>query len=139
MLNAARDGGVKRMVFASSSSVYGDTPILPKEEGMIPTPQSPYAVSKLAAEFYCRVFYRVYGLETVSLRYFNVYGKRQDPNSQYAAVIPKFVTSLIKGEVSSTFGDGGIFSLPDVKTEPCLKRTLFLFFLDKGILIEYTV
>ncbi|MCR4288551.1 MAG: NAD-dependent epimerase/dehydratase family protein, partial [Deltaproteobacteria bacterium] len=84
VLNAARLTGVKRVVYASSSSVYGDTPVLPKHEDMTPMPLSPYAVSKLTGEYYCKVFYKVYGLETVALRYFNVYGKRQDPNSQYA-------------------------------------------------------
>jgi nucleoside-diphosphate-sugar epimerase len=106
VLNAAREEGVRRVVYASSSSVYGDTPALPKKEEMIPTPQSPYAVSKLSGEYYCRVFYRVYGLETVSLRYFNVYGKRQDPASQYAAVIPKFITAVLKDENPTIYGDG---------------------------------
>lgn len=106
ILNASRDANVKRVVYASSSSVYGDTPSLPKKEDMFPTPQSPYAVSKLSGEYYCKVFYKVYGLETVSLRYFNVYGKRQDPFSQYAAVVPKFVTSLLKGERPTIYSDG---------------------------------
>lgn len=106
VLNASKNAGVKRIVYASSSSVYGDTPVLPKKEEMIPTPQSPYAVSKLSGEYYCRVFYRVYGFETVSLRYFNVYGKRQDPASQYAAVIPKFITAVLKGESPTIYGDG---------------------------------
>ena len=106
ILNASRDANVKRVIYASSSSVYGDTPSLPKKEDMFPTPQSPYAVSKLSGEYYCKVFYKVYGLETVSLRYFNVYGKRQDPFSQYAAVVPKFVTSLLKGERPTIYSDG---------------------------------
>ncbi len=106
VLNAARLTGVKRVVYASSSSVYGDTPVLPKHEDMTPMPLSPYAVSKLTGEYYCKVFYKVYGLETVALRYFNVYGKRQDPNSQYAAVIPKFLSSLLKGESPVIYGDG---------------------------------
>src|SRR3954470_25016917 len=91
VLLAARDGGVRRVVYASSSSVYGATPGLPKQEDMIPLPISPYAVAKLAGEGYCRSFHEVFGLETVSLRYFNVFGPRQDPLSQYAAVIPNFI------------------------------------------------
>lgn len=106
VLNAARKAGVRRVVCASSSSVYGDTPVLPKHEEMIPNPLSPYAVSKLTGEHYCKVFYRVYGLETVAMRYFNVYGKKQDPNSQYAAVIPRFVSALLNGEAPTIYGDG---------------------------------
>lgn len=106
VLKTAKDLDVKRVVCASSSSVYGDTPVLPKKEEMVTNPQSPYAVSKLTAEHYCRVFNRVYGLETVALRYFNVYGKRQDPLSQYAAVVPKFITSLLKDESPTIYGDG---------------------------------
>ena len=106
VLLAARDAGVRRVVYASSSSVYGDTPVLPKQEDMLPNPQSPYAVSKLAAEHYCRAFTRVFGLETVSLRYFNVYGPRQDPKSQYAAVVPIFIRKLMAGEPPTVFGDG---------------------------------
>jgi len=106
VLMAARDAGVKRVVYASSSSVYGDTPVLPKQEGMRPTPSSPYAVSKLAGEFYCQAFHQVYGLETICLRYFNVFGPRQDPESQYAAVVPKFITALLHGRPPTIFGDG---------------------------------
>ncbi len=106
LLVAARDTGVKRVVYASSSAAYGDTPILPKTEEMKPAPLSPYAVSKLAGEHYCQVFYQVYGLETVALRYFNVFGPRQDPTSQYAAVIPKFVTAMLRGEQPVIYGDG---------------------------------
>ncbi len=106
VLLAARDAGVKRVVYAASSSAYGDTPTLPKVETMLPNPLSPYAVSKLVGEYYCQVFTRVYGLETVSLRYFNVFGPRQNPHSQYAAVIPKFITAALKGEPLSVFGDG---------------------------------
>lgn len=106
LLVAARDVGVKRVVYASSSSVYGDTPTLPKTEEMRPAPLSPYAVSKLAGEHYCQVFYQVYGLETVALRYFNVFGPRQDPTSQYAAVIPKFITAMLRGEQPTIYGDG---------------------------------
>ena len=97
ILYAAKDAGVKRVMYASSSSVYGDTPELPKHEGMTPNPQSPYAVSKLAAEHYCRVFATLYGLETVALRYFNVFGPKQDPASQYSAVIPKFISAMLSG------------------------------------------
>ncbi|MEI7899373.1 MAG: NAD-dependent epimerase/dehydratase family protein, partial [bacterium] len=106
VLIAARDCGVKRVVYASSSSVYGDSEELPKHEGMIPNPLSPYAVSKLVGEYYCRVFSRAYGLETVALRYFNVFGPRQDPNSQYAAVIPKFLRAIRNGERPTIYGDG---------------------------------
>jgi nucleoside-diphosphate-sugar epimerase len=103
---AARDARVERVVYASSSSVYGDTPTLPKVEAMLPQPISPYAVSKLVTEHYGAVFSRIYGLATVGLRYFNVFGPRQDPQSHYAAVIPKFITSLLKGEAPVIFGDG---------------------------------
>lgn len=106
VLQAARDAKVKRVVFASSSSVYGDTPELPKHERMFPNPLSPYAVSKLAAEHYCRVFARVYGIETVSLRYFNVFGPRQDPDSEYAAVIPKFIKGMLRDKQPTIYGDG---------------------------------
>ena len=105
-LLAARDQGVKRFVYAGSSSVYGDTAVLPKVETMTPNPLSPYAVSKHVGELYCAVFARVYGLETVTLRYFNVFGPRQDPNSQYAAVIPRFVSALAEGKAPTIFGDG---------------------------------
>jgi len=97
VLLAARDNGVKKLIYASSSSVYGDTPTLPKRENMPPNPQSPYAVTKLSAEHYCLVFAKVYGLATVCLRYFNVYGPRQDQNSQYAAVIPNFIRRVSEG------------------------------------------
>ena len=106
VLHAAREAGVKRVVYASSSSVYGNAPELPKHEGMIPNPRSPYAVSKLAAEYYCRVFADLYGLETVALRYFNVFGPRQDPSSQYSAVIPKFITAMMHGRRPVIYGDG---------------------------------
>ena len=106
VLVAARDADVRRVVFASSSSVYGDTPTLPKQEDMSPAPNSPYGVTKLAAEKYCRAFTRVYGMGTVSLRYFNVFGPRQDPESQYAAVIPRFTTRLLEGRSPEIFGDG---------------------------------
>jgi len=106
VLLAARDAGVRRVVFASSSSVYGTSHELPKREDMAPMPVSPYAVAKLASEGYCRSFGEVYGLETVALRYFNVFGPRQDPRSQYAAVVPNFITSLLTGERPTIFGDG---------------------------------
>src|SRR5215831_18420411 len=106
VLLAARDSGTRRVVFASSSSVYGETPVLPKREDMKPEPVSPYALSKLSAEQYCGVFHRVYGFETVALRYFNIFGPRQDPESQYAAVIPKFVTAIVDGRRPVIFGDG---------------------------------
>ncbi|MEJ5250304.1 MAG: SDR family oxidoreductase [Armatimonadota bacterium] len=106
VLLAARDAGVRRVVYAASSSAYGDTPTLPKVESMLPNPLSPYAVSKLVGEYYCQVFTRVYGLEAVSLRYFNVFGPRQNPDSQYAAVIPRFITAALKGEPLTVYGDG---------------------------------
>jgi UDP-glucose 4-epimerase len=106
LLVAAREAGVKRVVYAASSSVYGDSPTLPKREDMIPRPKSPYAVSKLTGEQYCRAFTEVYGLETVCLRYFNVFGPRQDPTSQYSGVIPLFVTAMLKGEPPTVHGDG---------------------------------
>lgn len=106
VLMAARDAGVKRVVYASSSSAYGNTPTLPKKEDIKPEPLSPYAVTKLVGEYYCKVFYDIYGLETVSLRYFNVFGPHQDPKSQYAAVIPKFITAMSKDEKPVIFGDG---------------------------------
>jgi len=106
LLLAAREAGVRRVVYASSSSVYGDSPTLPKVETMPPHPKSPYAVSKLAVEHYCRVFTELHGLETVGLRYFNVFGPRQDPTSEYAAVIPKFITAMLHGERPTIYGDG---------------------------------
>ena len=106
LLIAARDAKVKRVVYASSSSLYGDTPRLPKHEGMLPDPISPYAVTKLAGEHYMTSFYRVYGLETVSLRYFNVFGPRQDPTSQYSGVLAKFISRMLRGEQPTIFGDG---------------------------------
>jgi nucleoside-diphosphate-sugar epimerase len=106
VLLAARDEGVRRVVFASSSSIYGANPELPKHEDLLPLPMSPYAVAKLAAEGYCRSFHEVFGIETVALRYFNVFGPRQDPMSQYAAVIPNFITALLAGEQPVVYGDG---------------------------------
>ena len=106
VLEAARAAGVRRVVYASSSSIYGDTPVLPKDEEMPVNPLSPYAASKLAGESYCRAFTRSFGLETVSLRFFNVFGPRQDPESQYAAVIPRFITRLLSDDPPEIFGDG---------------------------------
>ncbi|MBP1625475.1 MAG: UDP-glucose 4-epimerase, partial [Acidobacteria bacterium] len=106
VLTAARDAGVKRVVAASSSSVYGDDPNLPKREDRRGRCLSPYALSKFVTEEYCRLFYQLYGLETVALRYFNVFGPRQDPNSHYAAVIPKFSTLLLAGRQPVVYGDG---------------------------------
>jgi UDP-glucose 4-epimerase len=106
MLIAAHDAGVKRVIYAGSSSAYGDNPELPKREDHPTNPLSPYAVAKLTGEHYCRLFTQLYGLETVTLRYFNVFGARQNPNSQYAAVIPKFIMALLKGEALPIFGDG---------------------------------
>ncbi len=106
VLVAARDADVKKVIYASSSSVYGDMPELPKREDMKPDPKSPYAVAKLAGEYYCRVFNEIYGLKTVALRYFNVYGPRQDPSSDYAAVIPKFANRVMAGKAPIIYGDG---------------------------------
>ena len=106
LLLAARDCGIKRFVYAASSSAYGDTPILPKIEMMPTVPLSPYAVAKLVGEYYCSVFYKVFGLETMSLRYFNVFGPFQDPTSQYAAAIPAFVTAILKDNSPTIYGDG---------------------------------
>lgn len=106
LLLAARDAKVKRLVYAASSSAYGDTPTLPKVETMLPMPLSPYAAAKLMGEYYCSVFYKVFGLETVSLRYFNVFGPYQDPTSQYAAAIPAFVTAILKDKPPTIYGDG---------------------------------
>ncbi|MDP3104298.1 MAG: SDR family oxidoreductase [Candidatus Methanoperedens sp.] len=106
VLTAAKDSGIKKVICASSSSVYGDTPTLPKSESMPVNPLSPYAVTKATGEFYCNVFQDIYGLKTASLRYFNVFGPRQDPNSQYAAVIPKFINDIMNNEPPVIFGDG---------------------------------
>src|SRR5438270_7459594 len=106
LLLAARDAGVKRVVYAASSSAYGNSETLPKREDMIPRPISPYAAQKLTGEYYMQVFSKVYGLETVSLRYFNIFGPRQDANSQYSAVLAKFITQMQQGESPTIFGDG---------------------------------
>jgi UDP-glucose 4-epimerase len=106
LLTAAKDAGVRRVVYAGSSSAYGDTPTLPKQEDMLPGPISPYAVSKLAGELYMQSFARVYGMETVVLRYFNVFGPHQDPTSQYSGVLAKFTLKMLAGETPTIFGDG---------------------------------
>ena len=106
LLIAAKDAKVKRVVYAASSSAYGDTPTLPKHEDMVANPISPYAVAKLAGEYYMKSFYRCYGLETVCLRYFNIFGPRQDPSSPYSGVLAKFITQMLKGEAPTIFGDG---------------------------------
>jgi len=106
VLQAARSQGVRRVVYAASSSAYGDSPSLPKTESMPPRPKSPYAVQKLVGEYYCKVFFEVYGLETVSLRYFNVFGPRQDPSSPYSGVLSLFCTAALEDKAPSIFGDG---------------------------------
>ncbi|MFQ6070238.1 MAG: SDR family oxidoreductase [Candidatus Aminicenantales bacterium] len=106
LLLASRDAGVKKFVFASSSSVYGDHPSLPKKEGEEGSPLSPYALTKMVGEKYCLIFHRIYNLPTVSLRYFNIFGPRQDPHSQYSAVIPRFITRMLEGKEPVIFGDG---------------------------------
>jgi UDP-glucose 4-epimerase len=106
VLEAARRAGVRRVVYAASSSAYGDTPELPKVETMPPRPRSPYALQKWTGEAYCRLYTELFGLETVALRYFNVFGPRQDPKSEYAAVIPRFVTACLAGEAPVVYGDG---------------------------------
>ena len=106
ILLTARDAGVKRLIYASSSSIYGDSPTLPKHEEMPPNPLSPYALQKYIGEKYCSLFFQLYGLETVSLRYFNIFGPKQDPTSIYSAVIPRFIGGLIEGRAPIIFGDG---------------------------------
>ncbi|HUR62101.1 MAG TPA: SDR family oxidoreductase [Candidatus Thermoplasmatota archaeon] len=106
VLEAARAAGARKVVFAASSSAYGDTPTLPKHEGMVPAPLSPYAVTKLASEHYCAAYTKVYGLRTTALRYFNVYGPRQDPNGAYAAVIPRWILAALGGDTLTVNGDG---------------------------------
>jgi UDP-glucose 4-epimerase len=106
ILHAAKNAGVRRVIYSASSSAYGDTPVLPKIETMTPSPKSPYAVTKLVGEYYCRVFADIYGLSTVSLRYFNVFGPRQNLKSQYAAVIPAFIAALLEGRPPTIYGDG---------------------------------
>jgi nucleoside-diphosphate-sugar epimerase len=106
VLVAARDAKVKRVVYAASSAMYGDTPVLPKSEEMPPSPISPYAVAKLAGEYYMTCFWRCYGLETVCLRYFNIFGPRQDPSSPYSGVLAKFITQMLEGDSPTIFGDG---------------------------------
>ena len=106
LLLAARDAGVKRVIFAASSSAYGDTVTLPKHEGMLPNPISPYAVQKVTGELYMASFFRVYGLETVSLRYFNIFGPHQDPTSQYSGVLAKFISNMLAGKACTIYGDG---------------------------------
>jgi len=106
ILLAAKEIGVKRVIYASSSSIYGDTPTLPKHEEMPSNPLSPYALQKYVGEQYCRLFHQLYGLDTVSLRYFNIFGPKQDPNSLYSAVIPKFIDALIHDRPPTIFGDG---------------------------------
>ncbi|HET9480206.1 MAG TPA: SDR family oxidoreductase [Candidatus Polarisedimenticolia bacterium] len=106
LLIAARDAGVKRFIYASSSSVYGESPTLPKVESMHPAPLSPYAISKLAGELYAKAFHGLYGLPTIGLRYFNIFGPRQDPASEYAAVVPRFITAIARGQSPTVFGDG---------------------------------
>src|SRR3989304_2098446 len=125
LLEAAKIHQVKRFIYASSSSVYGDTPTLPKVETMCPNPISPYAISKLAGEEYCQVFYKVYGLETVSLRYFNVFGPRQNPNSEYAGVIPRFIMALLKVNKPSIFCCRGKHQYrlqPEAHLKPALEQ-----------------
>lgn len=106
LLNKAKNAGVKRFIYAASSSAYGDQPVLPKVETMRPDPLSPYAVAKLTGEFYCRAFNNVYGLETISLRYFNVFGPRQNPASMYSGVISRFIDALLTGKAPVIYGDG---------------------------------
>ena len=107
LLEAARDAGVRRVVYAGSSSAYGNQPFMSKRERDLPAPLSPYAVAKLCGEYYCQAFYATYGLETVAIRYFNVFGPRQDPHSEYSAVIPKFVVAMLEGQRPTVYGDGG--------------------------------
>ena len=105
-LVAARDAGVRKFVFASSAAVYGDSPTLPKKEDMVPDPKSPYAINKIAGEHYCRVFQELYGIDTVALRFFNVFGPKQDPSSEYSGVISRFISAVLKGEQPVIYGNG---------------------------------
>ena len=106
VLEAARKHGVRKVVLSASAAAYGDTPVFPKREDMLPEPLSPYAVSKIASEMYCKTYAELYDMQTISLRYFNVFGPRQDPNGEYAAVIPKFTEKICAGESPTVFGDG---------------------------------
>jgi nucleoside-diphosphate-sugar epimerase len=106
VLTAAKEVGVRRVVFAASAAIYGNNPITPKQEDLLPSPLSPYGLQKLSAEWYCRIWHSIYGLETVALRYFNIYGPRQDPNGQYAAVVPRFITAIVDGKSPEIYGDG---------------------------------
>lgn len=106
VLEASRQAKVKKLVFASSSSIYGESEELPKHEAMVPSPLSPYAINKLTGEYYCKVYWELYRFPTVALRYFNIFGPRQDPNSDYAAVVPKFITRFLEGKQPMVFGDG---------------------------------
>jgi UDP-glucose 4-epimerase len=106
VLEAARQAGVKRLLYAASSAAYGDNPVLPKTEAMLPEPISPYAVQKVAGEHYLASYYKVYGLETVSLRYFNIFGPRQDPSSQYSGVLARFISLMLAGQAPTIYGDG---------------------------------
>ncbi len=124
MLIASRDAGIKRFVYAASSSAYGDSPVMPKEESMRSVPKSPYAIQKLTGEQYCQNFYTLFGLETVCLRYFNVFGPNQDPESVYSAVIPLFIKKMLRGEIPVIFGDGETsrdFTYVDNNIDACLK------------------
>lgn len=106
VLVAARDAQVKRLVFAASAAAYGDNPVSPRAESLLPSPLSPYALQKVAGEHYCRVFTRLYGLATVALRFFNIFGPRQDPTSPYTGVLSKFITAYLRGDPPTVFGDG---------------------------------
>src|SRR6185436_8944578 len=105
LLRACADGGVKRVVYAASSSAYGDTEVLPKVETMLPRPKSPYALQKLVGEYYCNIFTENFGIETVALRYFNVFGPRQDPNSPYSGVLSLFIRAILEHKQPTIFGD----------------------------------
>ena len=127
LLIASKDAGVKRFIYAASSSAYGDSPVMPKVESMNVSPRSPYAIQKLTGEFYCRNFYSIYGLETICLRYFNVFGPNQDPESVYSAVIPLFIKKMLKGESPTIYGDGEIsrdFTYVDNNVDVNLKACL---------------
>lgn len=123
VLEAARGAGVKKLVFASSAAIYGDSPELPKEEEMLPNPLSPYALQKLAGEYYCKIYWDLFKLPTVSLRYFNVYGPRQDPQGDYASVIPRFATMIDRGEDPIVYGDGEQ-SRDFIYIDDCVKANL---------------
>ncbi|MFQ6007468.1 MAG: NAD-dependent epimerase/dehydratase family protein, partial [Candidatus Zixiibacteriota bacterium] len=138
VLEAAKNSGVKKLVFASSSSVYGETQELPKHEEMVTRPMSPYAITKVTCEHYCRIYWELYRFPTVSLRYFNIFGPNQDPASEYAAVIPRFITALLKGRPPTVFGDGEQ-SRDFTYIDNCVEANILAATNDKVVGTQYNV